>query len=285
MPPSRVERPARKTTQTLAKGGATRSVFAVERAADVLAAICADLDHPHGVKDLSEMLGMSVSTVHRMLAALVRKQFVRQDPLTSKYSAGPWLLEVALTYLRQLNLPQAALPHMNSLRDQTSETVTLSLRDGRTRIYLAQVESPQEIRQTVETGRRLPLHLGGSGKAILAFLPDDEIEAYLRHDTLTTPSGDAIDVTALRRDLSTVRRLGFASSRSERLPGAASVAAPLRNYQNVVVGCLSVSGPVGRFGAEAIARYGPLVRQAADEVSRSLGAAGRTPTPETRQTS
>lgn len=277
MSPNRVDARSRQRPAPAAEAAASRSVFAVERAADVLAALCADLDRPRGVKELSQTLGLSVSTVHRLLAALVRKQFVRQDPQTSKYAAGPWLLDVALTYLRRLDLPQVALPHMSRLRDLTSETVTLSLRDGHTRIYLAQVESPQEIRQTVETGRRFPLHLGGSGKAILAFLSDDEIDAYLRQGALLAAGGEALDVAALRRELLAVRRAGFASSRSERLPGASSVAAPLRNHLDVVIGCLSVSGPAGRFGAEVVARYGPLVRQTADEVSRRMGAAGGSP--------
>lgn len=248
-----------------------RSVFAVERACDVVAAICTDIGRPKGVKDISEALGLSMGSVHRVLVALVRKDLVRQDAETQKYLVGTWLLEVALTYLRQLDLPHVALPYMNRLREVTKETVTLSIRDGMTRIYLTQVESPQEIRQTVETGRRLPLHLGGSGKAILGFLPDDERDAYLALAELAPTIDGPINIAALRRDLQAVRRRGFASSRSERLPGAASVAAPIRDYNGVVIGCLSVSGPVGRFNENCVETYGRLVAAVADEVSRGLG--------------
>jgi IclR family acetate operon transcriptional repressor len=250
---------------------ARRSVFAIERACDVVAAICADIARPKGVKDISEALGLSMGSVHRVLVALVHKGLVRQDADTHKYLVGTWLLEVALTYLRQLDLPQVALPYMNRLREVTKETVTLSIRDGMTRIYLAQVESPQEIRQTVETGRRVPLHLGGSGKAILAFLSDDERDAYLALAELAPPVDGPINLAALRRDLQAVRRRGFASSRAERLPGAASVAAPIRDYNGAVIGCLSISGPVGRFSDNCVQSYGRLVAATADEVSRGLG--------------
>ena len=248
-----------------------RSVFAIERACDVVTAICTDIGRPKGVKDISETLGLSMSSVHRVLVALVRKDLVRQDAQTQKYIVGTWLLEVALTYLRQLDLPQVALPYMNRLREVTKETVTLSIRDGMSRIYLKQVESPQEIRQTVEIGRRMPLHLGGSGKAILAFLPDDERDAYLALAELAPTIDGPIKIAALQRDLQAVRRRGFASSRSERLPGAASVAAPIRDYNGAVIGCLSISGPVGRFSEKCVESYGPLVAASADEVSRGLG--------------
>lgn len=258
---------------------APRSVFAVERACDVLAAVCAEVGRQQGVKDISETLGLSMSSVHRLLAALVNKGLVRQDAETRKYLAGPWLLDVALNYLRQLDLPQIALPYMHQLREQTRETVTLSMREGSTRIYLMQVESPQEIRQTVETGRRLPLHLGGSGKAILSFLPEEEREAYLALTDLAPAVEGRVDIALLREELGSVRRRGYAYSRAERLPGAASVAAPIRDYRGSVIGCLSVGGPVWRFGDECMERYGKLVVSTASEVSQRLGAPGEQASP------
>lgn len=252
------------------------SVNAVERAADVLAAVCEDLDRPRGVKELSDALGMNVSTVHRLLTALVNKRILRQGSVNAKYAPGPWLLDVAFAQLRRLDLPKVALPFMRRLRDETRETVTLSIRDGVTRIYIAQIESQQEIRQTVETGRRLPLLPGGSGKAILAFLPPAEIDAYFdQHDSAASATTDR---AGWRSEFERVRCAGFASSRSERLPGAASVAAPILDYSGSVVGCISVSGPIQRFGEEAIARYGPLVRSIASEISGELGARAALPT-------
>lgn len=247
---------------------------AVERACDVLNAICADVGRPQGVKDLSETLGMGMSSVHRLLTALVKKGLVHQDTGNKKYSVGTRFLDVALDYLRHIDLPKVALPHMQRLRDVTGETVTLSARDGDSRIYLAQIESPQEIRQTVEIGRRMPLHLGGSGKAILGFLPMPEQEAYLSRTDLVPAVYGPVDVRALRKQLLDVRRRGFASSRAERLPNAASVAAPIHDLYGVLIGCLSVSGPVWRFSDDRIAEYGGLVARTADEVSRCLGFAG-----------
>jgi DNA-binding IclR family transcriptional regulator len=246
-------------------------VVAVERACDVLLAVSSNAGTPMGVKEVSEAVQLSMSTVHRLLVSMVKKGLMQQDDETKKYRIGRELLDFTLGYLRRLDLPEIARPHMRRLRDVTAETVSLSLLDGWSRIYLAQVESVHEIRQTVEIGKRMPLHLGGSGKAILAFLPESEREAYLAQPALAHAVDGPVDVARLRGELAEVRARGFASSRSERLPGAASVAAPIRNYAGVVVGCLSVSGPVWRFTDDRIARYGALVIRAAAEVSRSLG--------------
>lgn len=250
----------------------TRSIASVERACDVLAVVCEDACRAIGVKELSQALGLSMSTVHRLLAALVNKGFVQQEGATRRYRIGPRVLEFTLNYLRRLDVREIALPLMQRLRDRTAETVSLSLRDGKSRIYIAQIESPQEIRQTVEIGKRVPLHLGGSGKAILAFLDESEREEYLAQPGLQPAVGGPVDVDKLRRDLAKVRQRGYASSRSERLPNAASVAVPIRDFRDQVVGCLSISGPSWRFTDGRIAEFGPLAVEVAVEISRSLGA-------------
>lgn len=249
-----------------------RSVASVERACDVLAVICADPSRTQAVKELSQALGLSMSTVHRILAALVNKGFVQQEEGSRKYRVGPKILDFTLSYLRRLDLGDVALPHMQRLRDTTRETVTVSMRDGKWRIYLAQIESPQEIRQAVGIGERVPLHVGGSGKAILAFFNDAELEDYLAQPDLAPAVSGPVNVRALRKELANVRRCGYASSRGERLPNAASIAAPIRNFRGQVVGCLSISGPLWRFTEDVIEQFAPLVKETAEEISRNLGA-------------
>jgi DNA-binding IclR family transcriptional regulator len=248
-----------------------RSVIAVERACDVMLAVAASTTGPLGVKDIGEALRLAPSTVHRLLAALLKKGLVEQDPVTRKYSIGRRLMDVTLERLRHLELPAIALPHMRRLRDATSETVALTLVDGWTQSFVAQVESRHEIRQTVGIGQRLPLHFGGSGKAALANLPPDELEAYLAQPQFTGPEGRA-QARRLQAELIEVRERGYARSAGERVPGAASVAAPVRNHLGEVVGCLSVSGPAARFTPARIAECGERVVATAADISRDLGA-------------
>lgn len=258
--------------RTSAKERDQRSVIAVERACDVLFAVCASPTGPMGVKEIGEAVRLSGSTVHRLLAAMLKKGLLEQDSATRKYAMGRRLMDVTLDRLRHFELPVVALPHMRRLRDATTETVALSMVDGWTQSFLVQLESRQEIRQAVEIGKRLPLHFGGSGKATLAFMPEAELEGYLAQPALAKPAAGGPDVKRLRGELIEIRKRGYARSVGERVPGAASVAAPVRNHLGEIVGCISVSGPAWRFTDEKAAEYGRMMLKTAAEISHDLGA-------------
>lgn len=258
--------------RTSAKDRDERSVIAVERACDVLLAVCAPGVGPMGIKEIGLAVGLSASTVHRLLAAMVKKELIEQDPDTKKYTMGHRLMDVTLDRLRHLELPSVALPHMRRLRDTTTETVALSMVDGWTQSFLVQVESRQEIRQAIDVGRRMPLHFGGSGKATLAFMPDAEREDYFSHVAAGSIPADGVDLKQLRIEMGEIRKRGYARSSGERVPGAASVAAPVRNHMGEVVGCISVSGPAWRFPEDKVAEYGRLAVKAAAAISHDIGA-------------
>lgn len=248
-----------------------KPVEAVLRALDVLEALH-NSDRDLRLTELSQAAGLAKPTAYRMLVTLQQREMVVYWPETECYGLGPKVLEYGLRRVQRMDLRRAALPHMRRLREETQETVTLSVLLGTERQYIEQLESPQEIRQTVELGRRMPLHSGGSGKAILAFLPADQLDGYLRHVPLARLTDHTIvDPEALRAELARVRQLGYAHSWGERQVGAASVAAPIWGPFGSVLGCLSVSGPLARFTEEAMHRYGPMVRQAALAVSRQQG--------------
>src|SRR5439155_4691361 len=130
----------------------------------------------------------------------------------------------------QLNIRERALDHLQALTAETGETTTLSVLVGDRRVYAHQIESSQRVRQTIQIGDSAPLYLGASGKAILAFLPDDQRAAIVRaaaDPTVTRADGGRIDAEALDAELTAVRRRGYATSLSERILGATSSAAPV----------------------------------------------------------
>ena len=124
-------------------------------------------------------------------------------------------------------------------------------------MYVEQVEGRHAVKQIVEVGAEAPLHLGASGKAMLAFLPDGARPPTAR-------------AAALDADLERVRRRGYAVSQGERIPGAASVAAPVFDHTGVV-GSISAAGVIARSDARTTARYGRIVLAEARALSRALG--------------
>lgn len=243
---------------------------AADRVADVLT-LFAHGSTSVGVSEIARELGLSKAVVHRILQSLASRSFVTVNPDTREYRLGPAALALGARALRDVDLRRAARPVLRRLRDDTDETTTLSelVDDGR--VYLDQIESRQEVKMTVELGRPHPLHAGASSRVILAFLPAERVKRIV-DGGLPALSSDTITSThALCRELAEVRRKGYATSHNERQFGAASVAAPVFNVESEVIGSLSVCGPVSRFDDATTARYAPLVKAAAEEVSRVLG--------------
>jgi DNA-binding IclR family transcriptional regulator len=233
-----------------APGGARRVVAVLEAFLDGVP----DL----GVTELSRRLDCSKSVVHRILAALTERGFVVADPATHRYRLGPNARRLGDVASEHQDLGAQALPHLRRIRERTGETATFSARRGAVRVYVEQVESRHVVRQTVRVGEEAPLHLGASGKAILAFLPES-----------AWPSGAG--GAALGADLRRIRRRGYATSQGERIPGAASVAAPVFDRDGSVIGSISVAGVVVRTEARQTAVYGSIVQTEADALSRKLG--------------
>ena len=151
---------------------------AAGRVADVLLVFLAGPESL-GVSALARDLGLSKAVVHRILRTLVQRGFLETDAETREYRLGPSAAALGARALRGLDLRATALPVLRELQRSTGETTTVSAHVPGGRVYLDQVESAREIKMTVELGRRFPLHAGGSSTCILAFLPDEEIEAVL----------------------------------------------------------------------------------------------------------
>ena len=253
-----------------APGAGVVGTEAASRVADVLLMFTRG-PNAMGVTEIARELGLSKAVVHRILQSLAARSLVRTDPSTREYRLGPGAIALGARAMRDFDLRQAAQPTLRRMRDITNETTTLSARLQDSRIYLDQFESPQEIKMTVELGRPYPLYAGASSRAILAYLPGETVERVIQTGLHRLTPETIRNPRELRRRLAETRSSGYAISRGERQVAAGSVAAPVFDIDGGVIGSISVCGPVDRFDDAAVARYLPVVRSAAAEISRALG--------------
>jgi DNA-binding IclR family transcriptional regulator len=249
--------------------GNENSVAVIERVADILESL-SESDHELGITEMSQRLGLGKSTVYRLVTTLVKRNYLEKNPLNQKYRLGSTILRLGLVGLRSLNLRNLALPIMERLREKTGETVTLSQKSELHRIYIAQVESRMEIRQTVEVGRSYPLYLGGSGKVILAYLSPEEKASVLAE--AGQDIRHRVNISLLQRELEDIKQKGYSISRGERIADAASVAAPVFDHDLSIIGSMSVAGPISRLTLERQTGFVPALLEHANELSRKLGA-------------
>ncbi len=154
-------------------------VRAVDRALDVL--LCFTLEDPNlTLTQISELIGIHKSTVHRLLATLESKRFVERDEATATYHLGLGLAEMAYLVLRENNVQRQARPHLMRLVEQHRETVDLAVLDGSEVTYVQVIESPERVKLAAAPGGRLPAFCTASGKAFLAHLDQEQVATILQ---------------------------------------------------------------------------------------------------------
>ncbi len=173
----------------------------------------------------------------------------------------------------RLDLHEAALPVMATLRASTGETVQLAVLDGCESVYVDRLESPHTVRIFARVGTRLPAPTTSTGKVLLAALPPDELDTRLR---LWTPRRitpyTIVDEPTLRARLREIAARGWAENREESRVGVVSVGAPVRGGDATVLAALSVAAPADRAGPAPLRRIRAAVIEAARVVSHRLGA-------------
>jgi IclR family acetate operon transcriptional repressor len=168
---------------------------------------------------------------------------------------------------------------MRRLMEVAGETVNLAAEDRGEAVFLAQVECRQMMRALSQPGIRVPLHCSGVGKALLAALPELEVEAMLaeRHPSgLIGLTGRTItDPESLLRELAASRERGYAIDDEEHAVGLRCVAAAIHDEHGRPLAALSISGPTARIPNERIPVLGAMVLLAAREFTAAVG--GRPP--------
>lgn len=248
------------------------SVQSVERAFAILRSFTAERP-VQGVSEIASLLNLNRTTVHRLLATLESCGAVRRDPATHRYTISSGVLQFASVFHEISNVRDVAQPALVRLRDATGQTAALHLRESWERVTIAQVESNQDLRMTYrDIGVPQPLHLGAPGKTILAHMESEERDAYLAQRELVAFTAHSItDPQALRAELCRILAQGYGISRQERRPGVVSVAAPVFDASQQVIGAMNISGAVQRVTDADVAEIVPLVQRAARKTSHLLG--------------
>jgi DNA-binding IclR family transcriptional regulator len=246
----------------------------VGRAFAILSWMAPREDGPWGVREIAKGVGMNPSTVHRLLGLLEEEGLVRQDDPGGGYELGTALLRLAWTASGAHTVRSVALPHMRELAEASGETVTLGLYDPdrRQTCVLAAIESDAPFRYVTELNEWRDVHTGASGRAVMAFLPEDERHAIVERTRLAPATEHTItSPEELERVLAEVRERGYAFSQEERRLGGVGIAAPVFGPGGRIVGEVGVSVPTQRFVPGDEERLARLVTDCGARITEELG--------------
>jgi DNA-binding IclR family transcriptional regulator len=233
--------------------------------------------HPEqSLFQISRNLGFPPSTVRRLLKVMMSRRLIQQDTSTKLYRLGLGLFYLASVAREGLEIRKIALPFMERLRDLTGENAVLhELRDGK-RVCIEKVESKEVLRDSLRVGDQFPAHAGASGKVLLAYLPPDELQNYLKsgHMLKALTPRTITDPTRLAADLVRTKRQGFAYSCGERvMDGLCAISAPIFDSEGRVPYSLTITLTPFRLQAKGRAKLVELVKKFAAAISLKLGSA------------
>ena len=217
----------------------------------------ARMDQPAGVTSLAQELKLTKSNVFRLLNTLVHQGYVRRYEDTGQYELTLKVWHLGIAVLSRINLKKVASPYIHDLMRTTKESVHLSVIAEGDVIYIDKVESDQPVRAYSRIGDRPPAHCVATGKALLAYLPSDAQEKVLRGPLEKYTPNTITSARALRKELETIRRIGYSVNRGEWRESVCGIAAPIRDASGEVVAAVGISGPAERFKTDVFPRLAP----------------------------
>ncbi|HZG73457.1 MAG TPA: IclR family transcriptional regulator [Chondromyces sp.] len=251
---------------------AERLIQSVERAADILELFLTSSSLELSVKEISQELGLSKSTIHGLIKTLEHKGYLQQDPRDLKYRLGMKLFELGNKVGNNLEIGKVARPIIEKLVEELKETVHMVILQRDEVIYIEKVEGPHALRIYSEVGKRAPIHCTGVGKAILAFQNEDEIERMLSKTNLEAFTEKTLtNKEEIKEQLKVIRERGYSIDDEEIELGLKCIAAPIFNHQGKVVASVSCAAPAMRLDEKRLSEVIEGIKRAADEISHHMG--------------
>jgi len=243
----------------------------LDRALTVLLEVARNGDRGLTLAECSRILGYTKPTTHRILRTLTQREFLRVDEQRGLYTLGITNLRLGTHFLEALDVRREALPVLRPLAAQAEETVHLGTLSGTSVVYIEKVEGPRAVRMFSRVGDTMPAYCTGIGKAILAWLEDDELGRHLPRRLERRTPNTIVDRNELRAELARIRGRGYSTDNVENEEGIRCVGAPVFDHVGGVAGGISIAGPEQRMTNERLAQLGPVVREHADAISAALG--------------
>lgn len=202
---------------------------------------------PSTLSTIAEAMNMPMSTTHIHLTTLVENGYIVKP--NDEYKCGLRFLRTGGELRDDLALFQAAEDEIDELPDKLGEYANVVTIEDGYMVQLYKSRNPSSIDDNAALGSFLPLHATATGKAMLAYLPEEECLNIIDRRGLHAETEATItDQEELLEELEEIREREYSINRNEHFEGVCAVAVPILSNSNEVIGAISVSGPSSRMG-------------------------------------
>ena len=229
---------------------------------------CFSTEEPRlGLLELSKKLGLHKSTVYRLIRTLEHENYLQKCNDSEQYTLSSKFLELSRIVLDSLDLRKVSLPVMQELSDSIGYLVFLSQKSNEQKVCIEKIGVRRGLQPTIRIGQILPLHIGSSGKVLMAYTPGKEVNKYLERER-------AFD-TQEKRDkykaqLAEIRAQGYATGFNERVQDGGAISAPIFDFKGHIAAALTVAGLETNIRTD-FDKLLPAVLTAAQKISYQLG--------------
>ena len=239
------------------KGGGSRTLA---RGLTVLRAL-GEAGDGATVAELSSTTSLDRAVLYRLLETLCQEGFTRKDVVTKRYHLGVALVDLGTRAAASLEVRKLAGPRMRELMRQCGEAVCLAVPEGADLVVVERIEpAGRFVKVAYDIGLRHSLLVGAHGRALAAFLPEEELRAVT--------NGQVVDEAVLEQ----IRTVGYAVSSDELETGTSGIAAAIFDRHGRAVASLGVVAPTPRLPDPST--LGEALLAVAGGISQRLGWAG-----------
>lgn len=252
------------------KPGSKPLVPAVEQAARVLISLARSPQLRKNLTEICREVGIYKSKGYSILNTLMKFGFVEKDLHTKTYSLGPGLLFLSRHVLDHMDIRERVASFIEGLAVETQSAALIGLISADQVFVVAKHEGNQNVGVTIRLGHRFHITAGAHGKAIVAFMPEQERQRVLARKRLFFyRDPELMDMSKLREELEQCRMKGFSYDIGGLQAGINAVSAPIFGPHHRIIGCVIL---MGTFSEELIAANGEKVTETAKQISSALGA-------------
>jgi len=222
------------------------------------------------LSEISQALGISKSTCFRILRTLEEMKYVTYDKDTKRYSLGSYLAVLGSRAMEQIDYLALGRETLREIASQTGLSCVIVQRITENRLAYIAKEDGKAHRLTISVSNQFPITQVSFGKVYLAYETPENRERILAEGLVRLTPNTITDVERYKEELRKVRRVGYATSNEEYIPGIKAVAAPVFDSEGKILMLIGCIGIAAHIPDDKLTEYGELVKRHADALTAKL---------------
>ena len=208
------------------------------------------------------------ATLYRLVQVLTKQSMLTYDPDRQTYAPGLRLVRLAHAAWQSASLAPIARPYLEALSAEVGETIHLAQLDGGQVLYIDKINARDPLQMYSQAGKVAPAYCTGVGKAMIAFLPEEQLEPILRQQSYHPFTAHTLsDQESLRAELVQIAKRGHAYDREEHEPGIICVSVPILTRAGRILGAVSVTSSTERTDLAGLDVHLPRIRAAVTSIA------------------